>query len=114
MLTSPREFDAELCAAFRPVWIEAVPERWIEHVAVDARADGNLTADVTLGNSRENKRPDGQTLIPERIEAQVMDDHGKAVGEVITRPGLVKRAMCANVSRRSASERVRHTDIMRF
>jgi len=71
---------------FRPVWIEAVPERWIEHVAIDARADGNLTADLTLGNTRENKRPEGPSLVPERIEAQVLDDQGKAVGEIFTQP----------------------------
>lgn len=33
---------------FRPVWLEAAPTQAIEHVAIDARADGGFTAELTL------------------------------------------------------------------
>jgi hypothetical protein len=33
---------------FRPVWLEAAPAQAIEHTAIDARADGTFTADLTL------------------------------------------------------------------
>lgn len=69
---------------FRPVWIEAVPERWIDHVAIDARADGTLTADLTLGNTREEKRSDNATAVSERIEAQVLGANGEAIGAPFT------------------------------
>jgi hypothetical protein len=31
---------------FRPVYLEALPQHHIEHIAIDARADGSLTADI--------------------------------------------------------------------
>jgi hypothetical protein len=31
---------------FRPVYVEALPQHHIEHIAIDARADGSLTADI--------------------------------------------------------------------
>jgi hypothetical protein len=67
---------------YRPVWLEAVPPQSIEHVAIDARADGTLTADVTLGSIVDKSRPDGPTLSPEDVEAQIVDAGGQAVGAV--------------------------------
>jgi hypothetical protein len=69
---------------YRAVWLEAVPAQNIEQVAIDARADGSLTADVTLAAAPTNVRPDGPTLAPERVEAQVLDADGHAVGEVFS------------------------------
>jgi hypothetical protein len=66
---------------YRSVWLEAVPNRWIEHVAIDARADGSLTADLTL-NAREARRPDGPSLVPERIDARIFNADGQPVGEL--------------------------------
>jgi hypothetical protein len=34
---------------FRPVWLEALPEKHIERVAIDAKADGSFSMDVFLG-----------------------------------------------------------------
>ena len=65
---------------YRSVWLEATPPTSIEHVAIDARADGTLTADVTLGALRDKSRPDGPTLVPEMLEAQILDADGKPVG----------------------------------
>ncbi len=59
---------------FRPVFLEALPAQSIEHAAIDARADGTFTADVTLGSVRE----------ADRLEAQVLDDAGHAVGGPFT------------------------------
>lgn len=56
---------------FRPVWLEAVPAQSIEHAAIDARADGSLTADLTLGSVRS----------AERVEAQVLTTEGQPVGK---------------------------------
>jgi hypothetical protein len=57
---------------FRPVYLEAVPQEFIRHVAVNALADGSFTADVYL---------DGATNT-EEVEAQIQTLDGKAVGEV--------------------------------
>jgi len=67
---------------FRPVWIEADPARAIEHVAIDARADGSFAADVTLHTVREPTRLDGPSVVSERLEAQILDASGHEVGPV--------------------------------
>ncbi len=55
---------------FRPVWLEAAPMQSIEHTAIDARADGTFSAEVTL------------TAAPEggRVEAQILSANGQPVG----------------------------------
>ncbi len=55
---------------FRPVWLEATPPQAIAHAAIDARADGALTVDVTLAAPREVTR----------VEGQVLDAAGRPVG----------------------------------
>mgnify|MGYP003913530911 CR=1 FL=1 len=57
---------------FRPVWLEAAPAQAIAAVAIDARADGALAAQVRLS------RP----LPGATIEGQVFDASGNAVGPV--------------------------------
>lgn len=69
---------------FRPVWLEAVPEHWIDHVAIDAQADGKLTADLTLG-LRGPIKQDGTKLTTETIEAQILDAKGQPAGKPFTR-----------------------------
>ena len=65
---------------FRPVWLEAVPATSIEQVAIDARADGSLTADITLAAAPTSVRPDGPTLVPEHLAAQLFGADGRPVG----------------------------------
>lgn len=36
---------------FRPVYLEALPQTYIDHVAINAKANGQLTANVSLGNN---------------------------------------------------------------
>lgn len=61
---------------YRPVWLEARPLRHIDRVAIDARADGSLYAQVHLG---------GPPATNERVEARVVD----AAGRDVTKPWLV-------------------------
>ncbi|MBI5771167.1 MAG: beta-galactosidase [Verrucomicrobia bacterium] len=68
---------------YRPVWLEALPAQAIDHVAIDARADGAITAEVTLG-SVHGGRTDGLTMKPLRLEAQVLDAAGRPVGAVFS------------------------------
>jgi hypothetical protein len=55
---------------FRPVWLEAAPMESIEHTAIDAEADGTLTADVEIANAQAATR----------VEAQVTTLNGQPVG----------------------------------
>src|ERR1035441_7352079 len=57
---------------FRPVYLEAVPQQFIERVAIDAKADGNFSADIFL-NSVTND---------DEIEAQVQTLDGQNVETV--------------------------------
>lgn len=66
---------------YRAVWLESTPAHSIAHVAIDARADGTFTADVTLGALRDKVRPEGPTLAPEFLEAQLFDADKKPFGE---------------------------------
>ncbi len=65
---------------YRPVWLEASPPQSIEHVAIDARADGSLSADIVFGWIFDKSRPDGPTQSPEDVEAQIFDAAGKPLG----------------------------------
>ncbi|WP_438481437.1 glycoside hydrolase family 2 TIM barrel-domain containing protein [Oleiharenicola lentus] len=66
---------------YRAVWLEATPANSIEHVAIDARADGTFTVDVTLGALRDKVRPSGPSIIAESLDAQIFDADKKPVGE---------------------------------
>jgi hypothetical protein len=59
---------------FRPVYLEAVPPQSIERVAIDAKADGNFSADVFL-NAATNA---------DEVEAQIQTPDGKNVGETFS------------------------------
>lgn len=59
---------------FRPVFLEAVPARFIERTAIDTKADGSFLAEVYLGDGI----PSSLT-----VKAQVTDPEGKTVGSVI-------------------------------
>ncbi|AXC12229.1 Beta-galactosidase [Acidisarcina polymorpha] len=65
---------------FRPVYLEAVPKTFIEHLAVNATAAGVLEVDARLADRRAAE-PSGATAT---VEAQVFDLGGKPVGEPVT------------------------------
>jgi hypothetical protein len=57
---------------FRPVWLEALPQKFIERVAIDARADGAFAAQVFLG---------GKISGDEIVSAQLLSPDKKLLGE---------------------------------
>jgi hypothetical protein len=56
---------------YRPVYLEAVPQQFIERVAIDAKADGNFSMEVFLNGVTEATE----------VEAQIFELGGKAVGK---------------------------------
>ncbi|RYD33241.1 MAG: beta-galactosidase, partial [Verrucomicrobiaceae bacterium] len=77
VLTERAERDADYWVfggIFRPVFLEAVPDRSIEQVSVNATADGVFKANVDFGNLRESAM----------LEGRIHDADGKPVGEPFT------------------------------
>lgn len=68
---------------YRPAWLEAAPAQSISHAAIDARADGNITAVVTLA-APQGGRVSEQTVT--RIEGQVVTLEGAPVGAPFSMP----------------------------
>lgn len=56
---------------FRPVYLEVVPEEYVDRVAVDARADGAFHMDVHLGGIDS----------AETVRAEIIRPEGEALGE---------------------------------
>lgn len=61
---------------FRPVWLQAEPAQFVDHVAIDARADGAFTLDYYLGG-------EGQA---DTVDATLLDGLGNPVGEPVSVP----------------------------
>src|SRR5258706_10671892 len=57
---------------FRPVYLEALPEKFIDWTAIDARADGSFSVDVHFGGGAPT---DG------KVTAQMLDANGAEVGK---------------------------------
>ncbi|GAB3836106.1 glycoside hydrolase family 2 TIM barrel-domain containing protein [Hymenobacter jeollabukensis] len=55
---------------FRPVYLEAVPEQFIPHLAVDARADGSFRLNVFVRGLRQATE----------VQADILDAAGQVVG----------------------------------
>lgn len=47
---------------YRPVWLEVKPKNNIRRMAIDARADGTLRADIFLNGKTDGMRVEGQVL----------------------------------------------------
>ena len=58
---------------FRPVYLEAVPQNYIDHIALDAKADGNLRLDVYAPDIKQ------QNL----VKATVQTLEGKVIGSAL-------------------------------
>ncbi|MGY4539854.1 hypothetical protein ACVW0P_004295 [Mucilaginibacter sp. UYNi724] len=67
---------------FRPVYLEIVPETFIERVAVNAKADGSLQVDLYSQNLKAG----------ETIEAQVQKLNGENVGSPFTAKAVLGAA----------------------
>src|SRR5215213_7585827 len=59
---------------FRPVYLEAVPKEYIDHVSIDAKADGSFAMNVFLPNYK----------IAKNIVAQIVDMKGKEIASFNT------------------------------
>ncbi len=58
---------------YRAVYLEARPAQAIEHVAIDARADGNLRAEIDLDAVRD----------ADRVDVQIVQADGQPQGELL-------------------------------
>jgi len=56
---------------FRPVYLEALPQQFIDWTAINAKADGSFLAQIHLGQS---------VTADTKVTAQILDLQGKAVG----------------------------------
>ena len=65
---------------FRPVYLEAVPKTFVDHLAINATAAGSLDVDVRLSDLRT--MTSGGTAAT--VEMQVLDLSGKPVGAPVT------------------------------
>ena len=63
---------------FRPVYLEVVPQQFIERVVIDARADGAFAMDVFLNGMTD----------ADAVEAQIVTIGGEKVGERFGVPAL--------------------------
>ena len=77
---------------YRPVYLEAVPQTRIDRVAINAKADGSLAADVFLNDTVARVQYD---TIMWTLEAKVLDAEGHAAGE----PFLQKFPLLDNKTR---------------
>ena len=76
---------------YRPVYLEAVPVKHIEHFAVDARADGNICADLELNDAMEG----------DLVKLDVFDLANRRIASFkspITDEELYKKQICGMVA----------------
>ena len=78
---------------FRPVYLEAVPKTFVDHLAINATAEGSLNVDVTLSDTR-TAATGGLTA---SLEMRVLDASGRPVGSPITAKDVTFNAT-ANLS----------------
>ena len=69
---------------FRPVYVEAVPKTFIEHMAINATAAGSLDVDVKLSDLRTRAATESAAS----VEMRVLDIGGNPVGDPITAKGV--------------------------
>jgi len=70
---------------FRPVYLDAVPKTFVDHLAISATAAGSLDVDVTLADTRtEAMRSAATGGAKASVQMQLMDASGKPVGRPIT------------------------------
>lgn len=78
---------------FRPVYLEAVPKTFIDHLAISATADGALSVNVTPSDTRT--QPANTSAAS--LEMRVLDANGKPVGAPITAQNIALNTV-ANLS----------------
>jgi hypothetical protein len=74
---------------FRPVYLEAVPKTFIDHLAINATAVGSLDVDVRLSDTRATAASGTPVA---SVEMQVLEGNGKPVGAPITAKNVALNA----------------------
>jgi len=72
---------------YRPVYLEAVPQAFVDRLAIDARATGHFTMQAFVSGAGADS-----------IEAQIRDLDGKAVGEAFSAPVSEGKAVLGTVA----------------
>jgi hypothetical protein len=65
---------------FRPVYLEAVPKTFVDHLAINATATGSLDVDVTTSDSQTMAGRGAAAS----LEMRVLDTNGRPVGDPVT------------------------------
>jgi hypothetical protein len=86
---------------FRPVYLEAVPKTFIDHLAINATAQGALSVDVTPSDTRAQAANSPAAS----LEMRVLDASGKPVGSPIIAKDIALDAT-ANLSGTIANPRL--------
>jgi hypothetical protein len=79
---------------YRPVYVESVPQQFIDHVAIDAKADGSLSLDAYM---------DGADAA-DSVEAQVVDAAGAPVGAAFS--GTLQKGDAAHLTAQIAAPKL--------
>jgi len=64
---------------YRPVYLEAVPKTFVDHLAIDATAEGSVSVDVTTSDTRTGSASAGRAS----LEMRVLDINGRPVGDPV-------------------------------
>ena len=76
---------------YRPVYLEALPKKHIDHFAVDARADGNICVDIDLKDAKKG----------DQVKLDVFNQDNRRVASfqsAISYEELTKKQICGKVS----------------
>jgi hypothetical protein len=65
---------------FRPVYLEAVPKTFVDHLAINATAAGSLDVNVAISDTRSAT----PTSPAASVEMRVLDINGRPVGDPVT------------------------------
>jgi hypothetical protein len=74
---------------FRPVYLEAVPKTFVDHLAISASATGFLDVNAALSDTR-TRIPSGPAA---SLEMRVLDRNGKPVGDPVTAKNVALNAI---------------------
>jgi hypothetical protein len=64
---------------YRPVYLEAVPKTFVDHLAINATAEGSVSVDVTTSDTRTGSASAGRAS----LEMRVLDINGRPVGDPV-------------------------------
>src|ERR1017187_8825927 len=64
---------------YRPVYLEAVPKTFVDHLAINATAEGSVSVDVTTSDTRTGSASAGRAS----LEMRVLDINGRPGGDPV-------------------------------